>query len=595
MKNQSVLPRWSTLLCLTAFAAFLYCSYGAIAAEGPPEKTTQRADIVLMETMAAKDAEFPPAVFPHDTHDKALQAMGKDCSACHTEKVDGKLTFTFKEGSGVAEKDLKDFYHNNCVSCHTDLLSQGVKTGPIQAECRTCHTAYPPSNEGWSEIPYSKVLHSRHLTATAGIPLDPATNTNCGACHASYDENMKRVDYIPGTEESCRSCHYNDAEFSAAAKKQAELEAAAQKAGQSAPAIDDFKLATGLTLGDISHRSCVNCHMEVNSSLPADSPERTSETISAPTSCEGCHGQAMVSMLKEVNNYKHAVQSRPRLMRGQPDSVVMLPKSEKGIVSDGGMALVTFDHKLHEQVTLDCRTCHHKEISACSSCHTLEGTASTDYANIAHVMHKEDSNRSCVGCHNEIKKQSECAGCHVVMPRDNMPESSCGVCHNTVTRSYGKTEPLTAKRAQGMSEKELEAIAIYMTKERQDSSAGLVSLADIPETVTIDYMVNENEAVVMPHRDIVKALADKVENNQMVKAFHTVDTALCMGCHHESPASITPPKCVSCHSIESGLATVNTKVDLEAAYHQQCIGCHVALDQKPLANDCVDCHQPVKR
>lgn len=595
MKNQSVLPRWSTLLCFTAFAAFLYCSYGAIAAEGPQEKTNQRADIVLMESTQAQEAEFPPAVFPHDTHDKALQALGKDCTACHTEKVNDKLTFTFKESATIAEKDQKDFYHDSCIGCHEDLLSKGVKTGPIAAECRTCHTATPPSNDGWSEIPFTKVLHSQHINATAGIPLDPATNTNCGSCHATYDENMKRIDYIPGTEASCRNCHYTDAEFAAAAKAQAEKEAEAKKAGEPVPPVTDIKLATGLTLGDISHRSCVSCHMEVKAKLPTDSPEWTSETISAPTSCEGCHGQAMVSMLKKNNAYKEGVQSRTRLMRGQPDSVLMLPKSDKGIVSEGGMGLVSFDHKLHEQVTLDCRTCHHKEISACSSCHTLEGNEKTNFASIAHAMHKEDSTRSCVGCHNEMKKQPECAGCHVVMPRESMVESACVTCHNTTVRvGYGKTGLLTAKMAETMSKEELNAIAIYTTNNRQNTYAGIVSFADIPETVTLGYMKNEHEAAVMPHRNIVKALAEGIADNRMATAFHTVDTALCMGCHHHSPASITPPKCVSCHSIEPGLGTSETKVDLKAAYHQQCIGCHTEMNQKPLGSDCADCHKPVK-
>ena len=597
MKNQSVLPRWSTLLCLTAFAAFLYCSYGAIAAEGPPKIPAQRADIVLLESTETQEAEFPPAVFPHDLHDKALQAPGNYCGSCHTEEVNGKQTFSFMDSAKTDAADLKDYYHDSCISCHEDRLAKGQSTGPIKAECRSCHTATPPSNAGWSEVPFGKVIHNQHINATEAIPLDSVTNTNCNACHETYDENMKRVEYVPGTEESCRSCHYTDAEFATAAAKQAEKEAAAQKAGLEIPAIDDYKLATGLTLGEISHRSCVSCHMELNAKRPADKSEWVSSTISAPTSCAGCHGEAMVSMLKKVNSYKPAVDSRPRLMRGQPDSVIMQPKSDKNIVSEGGMGLVSFDHKLHEEVTPDCRTCHHQEISACSSCHTLEGNDKTNYASIAHVMHKEDTTRSCIGCHNEVKKQPECAGCHVVMPRESMVESACATCHNTPVRSSsGPTESLTAKSAAEFADGSAEALtkkALETTKNRQLTYAGIVSFDDVPETITIGHLQKENAAAEMPHRAIVKKLAEGVADSRLAMSFHTVDTALCMGCHHHSPASITPPKCVSCHSIEPGLSTVDALPELKAAYHQQCIGCHTAMEQQPSASECADCHKPV--
>jgi hypothetical protein len=52
--------------------------------------------------------------------------------------------------------------------------------------------------------------------------------------------------------------------------------------------------------------------------------------------------------------------------------------------------------------------------------------------------------------------------------------------------------------------------------------------------VTIDHLVNDFEAVQMPHRKMVLRMAELIRNNRLA-AFHTQATTVCQGCHHHSP------------------------------------------------------------
>ncbi|MCP4020221.1 MAG: cytochrome c3 family protein, partial [Desulfobacteraceae bacterium] len=62
------------------------------------------------------------------------------------------------------------------------------------------------------------------------------------------------------------------------------------------------------------------------------------------------------------------------------------------------------------------------------------------------------------------------------------------------------------------------------------------------------------------------------------------------GCHHNSPASLTPPKCSSCHGKSSDLKA--DKPGLKGAYHGQCITCHQKMEVKTvLPTDCTKCHE----
>jgi hypothetical protein len=61
---------------------------------------------------------------------------------------------------------------------------------------------------------------------------------------------------------------------------------------------------------------------------------------------------------------------------------------------------------------------------------------------------------------------------------------------------------------------------------------------------------------------------------------------MCVGCHHHSPAGARPPPCRSCHS-QAADAT-RDRPGLKAAYHRQCLGCHI--DMGVSKQGCTDCH-----
>ena len=535
-----------------ALAATLYCTLWAVAAQ-PVAKTDGPADLISIESVPpGTKPEMPPAVFPHDKHTSFLAKAGKDCTSCHVAQ-DDKLALSFLETARQTPESLKDYYHANCMGCHESSLASGAKA-PQVGDCRTCHNAAAPREADRQPFVFDKIIHSQHIQSAA-IPAKEATGTNCGACHVTYDNAGKRMDYVPGTEQSCRSCHRDNAEI--AAKAPAKM--------------------SGLPLQNIMHASCVNCHLQANKAAGA--------TAQAPVSCVGCHGKAMAEKRSAAVADMEALKAVPRLVSNQPDAVIMVPMYEKFSPPQGGMGLVAFDHKLHEQYSKDCRSCHHKEISSCGKCHTVEGKAEGGFVPVSRALHN-----SCVGCHTQVKARPECASCHNAMPNPLTP-ASCVTCHSAADANG---ELLTAAKAKNLAPADLKALAEKAIIARSRAvEQSVVSLDDAPETVTIDSLSKEFGPSVMPHRAIVKHLLEKTQQSDLAKAFHTADTTLCSGCHHVSPASTTPPKCVSCHSVMPAEGV--GRPTLKAAYHLQCTGCHAAMEQPPLATDCSGCHKPLKK
>ena len=116
---------------------------------------------------------------------------------------------------------------------------------------------------------------------------------------------------------------------------------------------------------------------------------------------------------------------------------------------------------------------------------------------------------------------------------------------------------------------------------------------NIPENVVIDVLAKEYMPSSFPHRKMVQAITVRVEKSDMAKVFHTDQAGLCMGCHHNSPKTLEPPKCASCHS-KNGPG-VDGRPGLKGAYHGQCITCHQKMDVKSVAaTDCAKCHEEKK-
>ena len=88
---------------------------------------------------------------------------------------------------------------------------------------------------------------------------------------------------------------------------------------------------------------------------------------------------------------------------------------------------------------------------------------------------------------------------------------------------------------------------------------------------------------------VLKQLVDVYDEVSFSHAEHAdmVDEG-CTACHHHAPPGVYQ-KCGACH--EKGLFETDklNMINLKAAYHRQCIGCHIAMHNEK--QGCTDCHK----
>lgn len=542
MRNGRTLLRSAGVLVATAIVGI-----GGFWSEGmtnplPDSSGEYRADLIEIDSMERfGELQLPKVVFLHDAHTSAVNAEGKDCATCHDSK-DGVMSPKFKRLEDKNATTVQEIYHTGCISCHTELAQKGLKTGPQDGECRSCHNPNPGIISSRQPVPASKSTHYVHVSSKVIKPVDGA-DVNCGACHHVLDKATDKLVWERNTEDACAACH------------------------------GDTTVDGVISLQLAAHQQCITCHREVEAK----------KEPSGPITCAGCHSPEAQANFKVIPNI-------PRLERGQPNATLILPVPNKTAPQNmkGTMYPVAFDHKAHEATKYNCRTCHHERISSCTDCHTTMGTPESDYVQLSQAMHQPDSIKSCVGCHAEQTKALECAGCHGFIKKTNTNED-CGVCHTPVP-GYD-TAATQSGSLLTLDEKAKVEIATVMIAERPVAEKPF-DLNDIPETVVIGTIADEYEPSEFPHRKIVKAIFDGVSNNKLATRFHLKEGTLCQGCHHNSPASLTPPKCGSCHDKPFDQAR-GDRPGLKAAFHLQCMGCHDRMQiTKPANTDCAGCHKP---
>jgi hypothetical protein len=188
-------------------------------------------------------------------------------------------------------------------------------------------------------------------------------------------------------------------------------------------------------------------------------------------------------------------------------------------------------------------------------------------------------------------KGPECAGCHGFV-QSARGKDFCAPCHTDIygldakafSAGIAGTLPLAAKQKFGEATKMVRRYA------------GSPKLDQVPDVVTIGGLQNEYAATVFNHKSHLETyILGMVEDNKIASAFHTDPATLCAGCHHNSPPSMTPPKCASCHGKEID-PKVPGRPALKAAYHLQCMGCHERMKVEPVAKtDCTGCHEQPKK
>lgn len=397
-------------------------------------------------------------------------------------------------------------------------------------------------------------------------------HTNCIACHREMSDAGEKT----GPVELCGDCHKGNSGFISSSRPikfdkslhYYHIELSSEecsvchhgtvKEGSCRYCHRDEVSKKIISMESASHISCIGCHRE----------------ISGPVTCSACHDpaeQEKISKLEDV----------PRIEDGQPDFALIGADSQDIDKSIIKMNPVPFDHKAHEQNQDSCRTCHHAGLESCSkACHTIEGSEKGNMITAEQAMHQIDSERSCLGCHEINKAQKECAGCHGWMEKGSNADNTCLKCHTEMPKPGGEENM------------EPESIAAMLLEERKAGS-DTIDDKDIPETVTIAKLSHQYGAVKLPHRKIINALMLDINKNNMAGYFHDGNKTLCLGCHHNSPASMTPPGCASCHGKLSDDSD-DLKPDLKVAYHRQCMGCHDRMGiEVPKSTNCASCHEVI--
>jgi len=457
------------------------------------------------------------------------------------------VVMQFPEDLGVMQRPAVEFDH----AAHTEALKQ--------EGCTACHTlddtgltpAFTATLNVDDRDRLIDVFHdtcmSCHIErAAAGREGGPVT---CGECHQrreagisgrsamafDYSLHARHAQAFP---EKCDTCHhvYDEVE------KKLRYEKGKEEACRGCHGAVDVE--KNLSLANASHRRCIACHLD----------RARRQLDGGPVECVGCHDAAKVGEIKQLEYI-------PRLVRGQPDSLwVKAP----GATSK----MVTFNHLSHEPQQEFCTTCHHDRLRSCAECHGVTAASDGGGVTLERAHHMESSDYSCVGCHRRVTSDRSCAGCHRGASLAG-GQGACKTCHDGPRPSQEEPPPLRTGSPQVA---ELAALP--------------AASDDLPEKVKIDVLAEVYEASEMPHLKILARLDAPIRASRLGRHFHGTVGAMCAGCHHHSQAGERSPRCAECHG-ETAAATID-KPSLKAAYHRQCIGCHIAMNIQK--QGCTDCH-----
>ena len=439
-----------------------------------------------------------------------------------------------------AGPDMESF-HELCLGCHKQTRKAGRDTGPLTGECRKCHTRRPGLRSDQQPLFFGRFLHARHGEKHLGDVPGEESQAHCGACHHEYDEQSDRLVYRQGGEGSCRYCH------------------AAQPTEETP------------SLREAAHESCVSCHQRIREQEPG--------RARGPVRCAGCHGRDRA--------WEAAQSAVPPDFPGERPDVLVLGNWGEAVSSlskspETGtrrIPAVSFQHRQHERETRTCRACHHESLEPCRRCHAGQSVPFQDKpVPLEQAMHDPGSGRSCIGCHNRMKQEADCAGCHHQIALSPFSKSRCEVCHTAANREFPRDE----------SRGRVDSRAIGAAEATVDS--GSLDFSEIPHHVRIDSLSEQYEAVHFPHGKILRSLQERIARSSLAGSFHQGTDTLCRGCHHTNFDRRQIQNCGSCH--EASARPDGDAPDLKTAYHDQCMGCHRKMGLEGLeATQCARCHR----
>lgn len=524
------------MFAVAIVAGGAYVSQGG-GVPGGAELSAKRADVLTIDVLKVfGPLELPPVYFQHDAHTDALEKQKKDCLACHPADQE-KVSLKFKRLKDNSRQEVMDIYHQQCLACHREILATGEKAGPLA--CRDCHLETSPVTSSRQSIVVNKSLHFRHTKAL---------EDKCEKCHHEYDKRAMKLIYVKEKEGSCYYCHQE----------------------QTVENRSSMRLA--------AHAGCLDCHKKT----------LAEKKKAGPVKCSGCHDPLKQKTMEKIDPV-------PRTKRNQPDEVlVKTAKLDPGMKVIGGeqvlkMNPVPFDHKSHEVYNDTCRVCHHAALDSCAKCHTVAGGPDGKHIQLERAMHTLGQNSSCQGCHQTKQQQKQCAGCHYALnkAKSNQDEAACRKCHQMpLPWAPEGTPPMSLPAEQAFAGEQLRS------RKFVDDT---IKVEDLPEKVIIRVLEDQYQPVDFPHRKIVQTMLNSMKDSKLAGFFHSSPATMCQGCHHNSPASLKPPRCWNCHG--KPFEDKNQfRPGMKAAYHLQCMGCHKEMKlEKPLATACNSCHDEKKK
>jgi hypothetical protein len=484
MEKGRRLLRWTGVIATVAVLTGWSVGVFGVEQQAGGVAMEKRADIITIDAMQAFGRlERPPVVYRHDRHTEVLGQKRKDCTVCHLKDEKGVMSLKFQRLQDADRDTVMNVYHDNCISCHVQTMTEGEKAGPVT--CGECHVKTPAVMSSWTPIGMDKSLHFRHSSK-----LDK----KCELCHHEYNPETKQLFYAKGQEGSCRYCH----------KEQTE--------------------ENRISMREAAHQDCVACHRETKA--------QNAQAEVGPIFCAGCHDPQEQLAIAKVEN-------PARMERNQPNVIFVKTTPKSAAQPDEAVRAkaVPFNHKAHEQYNDTCRVCHHASMSACVECHTVLGSKDGDFVKLEDAMHRFSADASCLGCHTQRQADKACAGCHAFIRKGlKQDPQSCLTCHEEGAPS--------AADLKGTPDEQMLAA---MLLEARTPVRGTYPIEDIPEKVVIKKLADQYEAVEMPHRKIVQALVKGIAEDNLAAYYHRDPGTVCQGCHHNQPVSKKPSQCASCH------------------------------------------------
>ncbi len=496
-----------------------------------------KPDLLRLSLPAASDPqEMPEVWFQHDLHTAA--PAGKDCSLCHLRGSDGGRFFVLQ---GQEAGPGMESFHDLCLGCHEQSQGEGAASGPLTGECRKCHTRRPGGRLDQQPLFFGRYLHERHGEKHLEEVLGKEARADCGVCHHEFDEQSGRLVYRQGGEGSCRYCH-------------------AAQSTEKTP-----------SMREAAHESCVACHQRLREQAPS--------RARGPVRCAACHGRERAWQAAQSGVFPDFPGERPDvlLLGNRGEAVSSLSKQPE--TRTRGIPAVVFRHRQHEREIRTCRACHHESLEPCRQCHAGQSAPFQDEpVPLEQAMHDPGSKKSCIGCHNRMKQEADCAGCHHQIAFTTFSESRCEACHLAVNREFPREE--SRGRADSSAIGAAEATTVSKS----------LDFSDIPHHVKIDSLSERYEAVRFPHGKILSSLQERIARSSLADSFHQGADTLCRGCHHTNFDRQQIQNCGSCHG--DSARPGGDAPDLKTAYHDQCLGCHQKMGLEGLeATECAQCHR----